>query len=345
MNRRSTLTFFLAAAAGGLRQPLAQEKSGNGYLARDDVRQYIDEIVAAHGFDRGWVERVFSEGRYSELAERLNTPSLQPPSARNWIEYRARNVDERRVREGIAFRREHRGALLRAAALYGVPDEIIVAIIGIETHYGRLLGNLRTVDVMLTLAFDYTRRAPLYRAELVELLLLAREQGIDPLSLRGSFAGAIGLPQFMPSSIRRWATDFDGDGRVELARSPVDAIGSVGNFLAVHGWQPGVPVQAAVQADESIVEVLGRGGIQAMYRWRDVVALGVVPHGDDAAIDGEARVLLLDLPYLRPDGSAAYEYRVGTVNATALLHYNRSYFYAVAVAELAAAIRARAETA
>jgi membrane-bound lytic murein transglycosylase B len=313
-----------------------------GYLLREEVRAFIDEIVRGHGLERAWVERVFAQARYSEQAEKFTTPSLAPPSARNWIEYRARSVDERRVRDGLAFRRQHRATLERAHDQYGVPASIVVAIIGIETFYGRVLGSLRAVDVLATLTFDYTRRAALYRDELVQLLLLAREQRVDPLSLRGSFAGALGLPQFMPSSVRRWAVDFDGDGRVDLARSPADAIGSVANFLAVHGWQRGVPVQAPVRADASIVEVLGRGGIQATYRWRDVEALGVAADANATPIDGETRVLLLDLPFVMPDGTEGVEYRIGTVNASALLHYNRSYFYAMAVADLATAIRGRA---
>lgn len=336
----------LAQAGGAAPVPgpagnVAPAPNGNGYLARSDVREFIDEIVRIHGFDRGWVERAFAQARYSEQAEKLTTPALIPPSARNWVEYRARNLDERRVREGVAFLRQHRAALDRAAEQYGVPPAIIVAIIGVETFYGRIPGSLRTLDVLLTLSFDYQRRAALYREELVQLLLLAREQRIDPLTVRGSYAGAVGLPQFMPSSIRRWAVDFDGDGRIDLARSTTDAIGSVANFLAVHGWQRGVPVQAPVRADESILEVLGRGGIQATYRWRDVEALGVAIEPGGAQIDGEARVLLLDLPFVQPDGVEGIEYRVGTANATALLNYNRSYFYAMAVAELAAAIRAR----
>jgi membrane-bound lytic murein transglycosylase B len=343
-DRSLTLNFRIALVAllvASIPPCLLAQPTASSYLARDEVREFVDEIVRAHEFDRGWVERAFGQARYSEQAEKFTTPALAPPASRNWIEYRARNLEERRVRDGLAFMRQHRATLERAADRYGVPPTILVAVIGVETFYGRVLGNLRTLDVLLTLSFDYTRRASLYREELVQLLLLAREQRVDPLALRGSYAGAVGLPQFMPSSIRRWAVDFDGDGRIDLARSAADAIGSVANFLAVHGWQRGVPVQAPVRADESILEVLGRGGILAQYRWRDVEALGVEIDPAAPKIDGEARVLLLDLPFVQPDGVEGIEYRVGTANATALLNYNRSYFYAMAVAELAAAIGAR----
>ncbi|MFN3564976.1 MAG: lytic murein transglycosylase B [Burkholderiaceae bacterium] len=335
MNRRG---FVFAASCAVLGMPPLARAQALSYPLRSDVQEYIDAIVAAHGLDRSWVERVLAQGRYSEAAERLATPANAPPSARNWAEYRARNVDERRVREGDAFLRRYRAALARATERHGVPESIVVAIIGIETLFGRVMGNLRTLDVLLTLAFDYTRRAPLYREELAQFLLLCREQGIDPAAPRGSFAGAIGLPQFMPGSVRRYAVDFDGDGRIDLTASREDAIGSVANFLAAHGWRPGLGVLFPAQADASVVEVLGRG-IVASYCWRDVAALGVTI---DASLPADARVLLMDLPYLTSDGVEAVDYRVGTVNASALLHYNRSFFYAAAVVELAQAIERRA---
>ncbi len=334
MNRRR---FVVAASCAVLGAPLARAQSLS-YPLRTEVQEYIDAIVAAYGLERGWVERAIAQGRYSEAAERLTTPANAPPSARNWAEYRARNVDERRVREGDAFLRRHRAALARATERYGVPEPIVVAIIGIETFFGRVMGNLRTLDVLLTLAFDYTRRAPLYREELAQFLLLCREQGIDPAAPRGSFAGAMGLPQFMPGSVRRYAVDFDGDGRIDLAASREDAIGSVANFLAAHGWRRDVPVLFPARTDATVVEVLGRG-IVAAWRWQDVASLGVTI---DGTLPGDARVLLMDLPYLTSDGVEAVEYRIGTVNASALLHYNRSFFYATAVAELAQAIERRA---
>lgn len=308
------------------------------YHLRDDVQAFVDDVVQVYGIDRAWVEQAFAQARYSAQAERLTTPSLAPPAARNWIDYRARNVDERRIREGAQFLRDSRAALTRARLQFGVPEEVIVGIIGVETVFGRNTGSFRTLDVLLTLSFDYTRRASLYREELAQFLLLCHEQGLDPLMPRGSFAGALGLPQFMPGSIRRWAVDFDGDGRVDLQHSREDAIGSVANFLAAHGWQRNLPVQMRAQAETAISDLVGRG-ITALYAWRDLAALGV---SIDGQLDPDTRVLLLDLPYRTADGHEGIEYRLGTANMQALLHYNRSYFYGVAVSDLARAIRLRA---
>ncbi|MCS6944611.1 MAG: lytic murein transglycosylase B [Sutterellaceae bacterium] len=316
--------------------PLAGRAQDGGYLQRAEVQAFVAALVAAHGLPRGWVERVLAAGRYSVAAERLSKPA-HAPAGRNWLAYRARHVDAQRVREGAAFFRAQRAWLAAARARFGVPEEIVTAILGVETQFGRVLGEHRTLDVLLTLAFDYTRRADFYREELTHFLLLCHERQLDPLALRGSYAGALGLPQFMPSSMRAFALDFDGDGRVDLAANAADAIGSVGNYLAACGWQPDLPVVLPARADRGVLEILGRG-IRAVYRWRDVAALGVAI---DGALDDEARVLLIDLPYLTDDGAAGVQWRIGTVNFAALLHYNRSYFYAAAVVELAQAIRAR----
>ncbi len=340
--RRSLLLAAAAVAALGAprvrAQAVEEPLTAQPYHLRDDVQAFIDDVVRVYGIDRTWVEQAFAQARYSAQAERLTTPSLVPPAARNWIDYRARNVDERRIRDGAQFLRDSRATLTRARAQFGVPEEVIVAIIGVETVFGRNTGSFRTLDVLLTLTFDYTRRAALYREELAQFLLLCHEQGIDPLSLRGSFAGALGLPQFMPGSIRRWAVDFDNDGRVDLLRSRDDAIGSVANFLTAHGWQRDLPVQFRAQADATISDLLG-GGITALYPWRDLAALGVTI---DGLLDPDTRALLLDLPYRSAAGEQGIEFRVGTVNMQALLHYNRSYFYGVAVSDLARAIRLRA---
>lgn len=254
MKRRSALGGLAALAlAGAAPRVLAQSADGRPYPERPEMIEFLDGLEAATGVPRAWAERVLAQGRYSATAERLTTPSETPPP-RDWREYRARNVDARRIEEGIAFARAHRRWLAQAEQRFGVPPALIVAIIGIESFYGRNTGNFRTLDVLLTLAFDYTRRAPLYREQLAEFLLLVREQQLDPLALRGSFAGAIGLPQFLPASIRRYALDFDGDGRVDLATSRADAIGSVANYLAAQGWQRGLPIALPAQSDGGAAE-------------------------------------------------------------------------------------------
>jgi membrane-bound lytic murein transglycosylase B len=337
LKRRQLL---LAALACAVSPAQARRAAPAGYLGRPEVRDFADRLAADHGLGRDWIERVLATGRRSREAERLMTPALTPPP-RDWSRYRARAIDELRLREALRYGRTHQRSLARAEDEFGVPGDIVVAIIGIETVFGRVMGAFRTLDVLLTLAFDYPRRADFYRGELAHFLVLGHEGRIDVLKQTGSFAGAIGLPQFMPSSIRRYAVDFDGDGRVDLARSAPDAIGSVASFLARHGWEREAPVMFGAIANEAIVALAG-GGITASRPWSELADLGV-------QIDGElppgTPVVLLDLPYPIDDGDTAFEYRVGTVNLAAILHYNRSYFYGAAVAEFAAELRRRAQDA
>ncbi len=326
---RRTLLAALALCAAA---PRALAETRTPYLQRSEVQQFIDELLAQHGFDRQRIERWFNNARYSAAVERY----MQPPIAfgqRNWFDYRARYLDEPRVQSGAFFVRHHQAALQRAQQQFGVPPEIIAAIIGVETFYGRMTGNFRTLDALVTLSFDYLRRAEYYRQQLAEFFLLMHEQNADPLAIKGSYAGAIGLPQFMPGSIRRHAIDFDGDGRIDLNGSAVDAIGSVASFLAAHGWQRDLPIMFDAHASEEIVDALGRG-IDASVTWSDALAAGV---GDDVLLPLDEKVLVIDLP-IQNGGEVERLYRVGTVNFSALLHYNRSYFYASAVVELAQAI-------
>jgi membrane-bound lytic murein transglycosylase B len=333
--RRQVLLGALAWAAGAAH---ARRPAPGPYVGRPDVREFVDGVASEYGVPRAWAERVLATGRRSAQAERLMTPTLTPPP-RDWTRYRTRALDESRLREATVFREAHRRALARAYDDFGVPAEIVVAIIGIETVFGRVMGTYRTLDVLLTLAFDYPRRAAFYREELAHFLALGHQGRLDVLKQTGSFAGAIGLPQFMPSSIRRYALDYDGDGRIELARSSTDAIGSVASYLHRQGWQRDEPVMFDAIANEAIAEQLGRG-VVAAHAWADVADLGV---RIDGYLPPEAKVVLLDLPYLQEDQSTNFEYRIGTVNAAAILHYNRSYFYGAAVAEFAAMLRARAE--
>ena len=333
--RRQLLLGALAWAGGAAH---ARRPEPGPYAGRPDVREFVDGVASEYGVPRAWAERVLATGRRSAQAERLMTPALTPPP-RDWTRYRARALDESRLREAAAFREAHRRALERAFDDFGVQAEIVVAIIGIETVFGRVMGTFRTLDVLLTLAFDYPRRAAFYREELAHFLALGHQGRLDVLKQTGSFAGAIGLPQFMPSSIRRYALDYDGDGRIELARSPTDAIGSVASYLHRQGWQRDEPVMFDAIANEAIAEQLGRG-IVATHAWADVADLGV---RIDGYLPPEAKVVLLDLPYLQKDQGTNFEYRVGTVNLATILHYNRSYFYGAAVAEFAATLRERAQ--
>jgi membrane-bound lytic murein transglycosylase B len=327
--RRALLAALIAAA---WRPALAREQPRQPYLERGDVQQLIDELVWQHGFERPRVERWIAAARYSPASERLMQPA-PPFGQRSWLEYRERVLQDDRIAAGVGFMRRHAEACAQAGERFGVPPEIIAAIIGIETRFGRQTGSFRTIDVMATLAFDYPRRAEFYRREFVEFMLMAREQGIDPLAVRGSYAGAIGLPQFMPRSIRRHAVDLDGDGRIDLTASPADAIGSVASFLVAHGWQRDMPILFEAEATEEVVDALGRG-IEARVSWHEAVEAGVVA---DLPLLPDAQVIVIDLPYPTAAGIERL-YRVGTVNFSAILHYNRSYFYATAVVEFAQAI-------
>ena len=311
---------------------LATTAAAGDFAERDDVRLFVAEMAGRHGFDSDALLAVFGQVRPLPAVIKAIMPPADP-AIRSWRTYRGRFVEPKRTAAGLRFWREHRTALARAGARYGVPEEIVVAIIGIETIYGRNTGRFGTLAALATLAFDYPPRAELFRRELEALLLLAREQGRDPLSYRSSYAGALGLPQFLPSSLRQWAVDFDGSGGIDLAGSPADAIGSVANFLREHGWQPGEPVAARVEVDGNPQALLDEG-IRPVRLPAAMAALGVAPASLTAAVEQPAA--LIDL--VTPD--APTEYWLGYQNFFVITRYNRSSFYAMAVYQLAAALRA-----
>lgn len=313
-------------------------ESAPPYVEREAVQRFIERMVAQHGFEAGALATVFRAARGSSQVAQL----IQPPPPgfrRSWKAYRARFVEPVRIREGLAFWQQHRSAVLRAAATYGVRPEYMVAIIGVETVYGRDTGSFRVIDALSTLSFDVPRRADYFQEELEQYLLLAREQRFDPLEARGSFAGAMGLPQFMPGSIRRHAVDFDGDGRIDLHRSPADAVGSVGRFLANHGWEPDGPTHypARVENPERAAAVLGSG---SPPEW---TAADLAQHGVSSTrpLPADRKLYLVDLQ--RGDGTT--QYVLGAQNFYVITRYNRSFFYAMAVIELAEALRQAASQA
>lgn len=307
--------------------------TSSDFAQRDEVRGFVREMAERHGFDENALLGLFARTRGAEQAIKLMSPA-PPGFRRSWIAYRARFVEPVRLREGARFWREHARPIARATERFGVPEEIVVSIIGVETLYGRHTGDFRVMDALTTLAFDYPRRAAYFREELEHYLLLSRETRFDPLSWRGSFAGAIGLPQFMPGSIRRHAVDFDGDGRVDLIGSPVDAIGSVASFLANHGWQPGGTTHYPVTVED---EVLARpaveAGIPPSLSMLELQAMGITSPQEIPA--GE-KLALIDLP----NGDDTTHYVLGANNFWVITRYNRSYFYAMAVIDLARELRA-----
>jgi membrane-bound lytic murein transglycosylase B len=303
----------------------------NSYAARADVKSFIREVAARHGFSEPELRQIFSKVKRTDpVLESIKPP---PPKARSWEEYRGIFVNEPRVAAGIAFWGANRAALERAQREFGVPAEVILAIIGIETYYGRNMGRWRVIEALTTLAFDYPPRADYFRSELESFLLLARERKLDVFALRGSYAGAIGIPQFMPSSTRRYAVDFDGDGTVDLLRNNGDAIGSVANFLKEHGWQPGgeamLPARPAGEAWRPDAD----GAVEPKFPLADLKRAGVA--FDDARHEPGTLAALIELE--TPDQPSTYF--VGLRNFYVITRYNRSAFYGAAVAELAQALK------
>jgi peptidoglycan lytic transglycosylase B len=301
------------------------------YAGREDVRQFIAEMADRHGFARKELRTLFSKARFQPAIIKAMTPPIEP-HARSWQAYRAQFLTPQRIEAGVEFRGQRREALARATELYGVPEEIIVAIIGVETVYGRNTGNYRVIDALSTLAFDYPPRAEFFRAELEQYLLYARDAGIDTLGLKGSYAGAIGIPQFMPGTYRRYAVDLDGDGKQDLSGSFADAIGSVANFLKAHGWETDQPVAFAAQVQGRNYRSLVDAGIKPTYRYGDLANFGVSAEGE-TEVDAPCALIELETP------GEASEYLVALTNFYVLTRYNRSSLYAAAVLELAQAVK------
>ena len=333
------------------------------------VSAFIDQMVARDGFSRQELEAILRQTQYVDSAIQLMKPA---PAGRpkNWRAYRARFVEPIRINAGVAFWDRNAAALTRAEAQYGVPAEIIVGIIGVETVYGRNTGNFRVMDAITTLAFAYPdtpnreARMAYFRKELENTLLFARESGIDPFSLLGSYAGAIGWAQFMPGSIRQFAVDYDGDHKIDLRNSPVDAIGSVANFLVQHGWKSGEPIVfpatiSTASPPAGAVMLAAPGGtsgggalpvaatntvtnpawqqfiaqsLEAKYTPEELAAGGIVPV---TPLPSNMRFGLVDLQ----NGTEPAEYWLGANNFFAITQYNRSFFYAMSVVDLGRAVR------
>jgi peptidoglycan lytic transglycosylase B len=300
------------------------------YAERPEVQAFVHQLVERHGFVRGELQRVFKRVKRADPV--LDAIARPAERVRTWEEYRALLITERRMAEGVEFWRKYRHTLERAERRYGVRPEYVVAIIGVETFYGRNTGNWRVVDALTTLAFDYPPRASFFRSELEHYLLFARAAGIDVFSVRGSYAGAMGLPQFMPSSARAYAVDFDGNGHIDLLKSRADAIGSVGNFLKQHGWQrdADVLVDARVQGDAW--RPFADGGFEPKH---SMVALRQAGIEFDSPQPAGASVALIELA----SAEKPSDYRVGLRNFYVITRYNRSAFYAAAVADLARELR------
>jgi membrane-bound lytic murein transglycosylase B len=331
------LAVVLSASASHA-APATSDAAPGSYAMRADVRAFIGEMREQYGFDAAALRRVFAHARYQQATiVAMDRPLREPPK---WYEYAPLFLTPARIDGGVAYWAAHADDLARAEQRFGVPAEIVVAILGVETLYGKHTGAYRTVDVLATLAFDYPRRAAFFRGELKQFLLLSRELRLPPLTAKGSFAGALGVPQFMPGSYRSFAVDFDGSGRADLWNSPADVIGSVANYLARHDWQPGQPVLLGATIGEGVRdEVLRKldGGLserRALAAWAtDGVAPVAAP---ESLAPDPVGVLLLEQ---KADGVDADSYWIACHNFYVLTRYNRSRLYATAVWELAKAIK------
>lgn len=289
-----------------------------------ELADFIRDMARTHGFSARALERQFARVR---LRPEILLAMERPKEALPWYEYRTLFVNDGRAEQGVAFWRRHAALLKRAQKEYGVPPEIVVAILGVETQYGRHRGQWPVLDALTTLALRYPPRAAFFRRELEQYLLLAREQKFDPLAVKGSYAGAMGMPQFIPSSWRRYAVDFDGNGTRDLLGSDADIVGSVAHFLRAHGWQAGAPVADTAHVEGTLYFWLEKLGIKPSLPLRQFVRYGVSPPAHRDPDTPAALVLLED-----ESGPSA---RIGYNNFYVITRYNRSHRYAMAVQELA----------
>jgi membrane-bound lytic murein transglycosylase B len=331
-----------------------------------NLNQLITQIAQTQGIPQASLESGFSDTKTIPSIRKL----VLPPSGsfkKNWMAYRKRFIEPVRLKAGKNFWEQNQTFLSKVEQESGVPAEVIVSIIGIETIYGRQTGNFRVKDVLSTLAFSYpdtpnkASREQLFKDQLQELILMCwtegggslpannSNQGLSPsrfnncLNQNSSYAGAIGLPQFMPGSIRNFAVDGDGDGRIDLKQSPKDAIASVANFMRKHGWQPGMPIYFPVQeAAISDARLLADGEPQLKYTIQELITKGILSNerGDlqSGGVEPQSKALIVDLPYPDKDGNDQVRYVVGLNNFLTIVQYNRSYFYAQSVAEFAEAL-------
>lgn len=309
---------------------------GPAYAKRQDAMQTANDIAARRDIDVHWVRQAIGQARYSAQVAKY----IQPPpvgTAKNWQLYRSRFIEPIRIRAGVKFWQDNRQTLARAQTETGVPAEIIVGIIGVESIYGQQMGNFRVIDALATLAFDFPashpralERSTFFKQELEQYLSLTYRTHNDPLELRGSYAGAMGMAQFMPSSWVKYAVDFDGDSRIDLFTNPADVIGSVAHYFKAFHWQPGMPTHYPVQFDAAKLDLdaLLAPDILPTFSVASFVAKGAVLEG--AALQHKGPLALVELQ----NGEAPPSYLAGTENFYAITRYNWSSYYALAVIEL-----------
>jgi membrane-bound lytic murein transglycosylase B len=328
-----------AQSGPSARRAQANALHGKPYGRRGDVMAAARTIAAEQELETEWVEATLAQARFVPNVTQLIMPSAAP-LARNWNAYRARFVEARRIDAGARWWRDNESWLALAEERFGVPPDIVVGIVGVETYYGRNTGSFRVLDALATLSFDFpsgrSDRSDFFRSELGHFLKLALRESWDPTATLGSYAGAMGLPQFMPSSVLNYAIDFDEDGHVDLVNSGADVVGSVARFLTEHGWRRGMPTHYAIEPPAEIID-------RALLLVPDIVPsfspAQMAERGarlDETALQHEGSLALIELQ----NAEAPPSYVAGTQNFYALTRYNASSYYALAVIELGRAVAA-----
>ena len=301
---------------------LTSQSIYSDYSLKDETIEFIDYMVQKHGYEKSNLESIFQRAEYQEKVVRIM--NRQPEGTMTWERYREIMVNESRISAGKEFIRSHKQDLKRAEKIYGVPAEIIASILGIETRYGRIKGNIRVIDSLSTLAFDYPRRSKFFKIQLEEFLLLSKEENFNPEEIEGSIAGAMGYGQFMPDSYRDYAVDFDNDGVRDILNNPVDAIGSVANFLNKKGkWKPNAPIAIRAKAINEIKEI--KSSFKPYMTSMELEKIGLVA---SEGIPGNLKFVPISL-----DLEDGYEYWLGFDNYHSISRYNRSKLYVMAVFE------------
>ena len=304
------------------------------YAHHPAAARFAERMAREQGFAPGEIAAVLSQARRQqwiiEFVSRPKSGKATGPTG-YWTRYRAKFLTPDNIASGVRFWNRHERDLERAHRQYGVPPEYVVAILGVETRYGGYMGKHRILDALATLAFDVPRRSEFFTDELAAFLIMARNEDFDPAGPRGSYAGAMGYGQFMPSSFLKWAVDFDGDGRRDLW-NPVDAIGSVANYFSAHGWRGGEPVVVRARVKGTAATPL-KTGYDTRYGLENLRRQGIVP---EAEVPGVQALSLIEL-----DAAGGYQYWLGFGNFYVITRYNHSSYYAMAVHQLAESVRAR----
>lgn len=317
-------TFGLSVLLGLMASPLSAADDTEGYNTHPKAKKFIARLSEKPEFERQQLEKLLSRAHKKQSI--IDAMSRPAEKSKPWYDYRKIFLGKKRISKGVQFWLQHEETLNRASEEYGVPAEVIVAIIGVETHYGRITGNYRVIDALSTLAFDYPKRSKFFTKELEHFLHLSQEQQQDPLGLKGSYAGAMGYGQFMPSSYRSYAVDFDGDEIADIWNNPTDAIGSVANYFKRHGWKSGGEVVLEAVVAEGAPTDLSNQSLKPKYTLGSLAKAGF---SNTSVFSPETPASLVKLELKSGD-----KYWLGLQNYYVITRYNHSRMYAMAVHQL-----------